>query len=546
MSADKTVPLQAGPLLDVRGLQIKARTHSGLVPLVRDIDFSLDAGETLALVGESGSGKSLTALSIIDLLPTGVIRTAGTIRFGNLAIETLPQSRLRALRGKEIAVVFQDPQSSLNPAFTVGQQLADALRAHLPMSKTDAMRRATELLDLVRIPSASARVHSYPHEMSGGQRQRVAIAMALACSPKLLIADEPTTALDVTVQAQIMRLLADLRQELGLAVLMISHNLDLVSEICHRVAVMQNGEIIEQKEAARLFASPEQPYTKMLLDCIPRLSDPIIKPVRMSAPPTALQLENIDKSFTLRGGFFSKWIGKSQQLKALDNISLTVNEGEILGIVGESGSGKSTLGRIIARLATPSGGLLKFAGENLPASKARQAKLDVQMIFQDSASSLNPRKRVKHILGEALKAAGVPKENRKSEIQGLLRRCGLSEMMGERFPHALSGGQRQRVNIARAVAMKPRIIIADEPVSALDVSMQMQIIELLRKLNEETGVTLVFISHDLALVRKICDRVVVMNSGTIVETGDPVAVVDAPQHVYTKSLIAAVPRSQFE
>lgn len=533
-------------LLRVSDLDIAARTRSGLRSLVRGVGFSIGRGETLALVGESGSGKSLTALSLINLLPPGIVRTRGEIRLGDAALETMPEKRMRTIRGKDIGFVFQDPQNSLNPAVTIGHQLRDTIRAHLPLDRRAATLRAAALLDLVRIPSATARLGSYAHEMSGGQRQRVAIAMALACNPALLIADEPTTALDVTVQAQIMSLIADLRRDLGLAVLMISHNLDLVAGICRRVVVMKSGEVIEQDPVEKIFRRPEQPYTRMLLGCIPRLDDPFAPPAqpRDTADRPLVRLAHVSKSYRLRGGLLDRWIDGEKTLIALDDVSFDVMPGEIIGIVGESGSGKSTLGRVLARLSVPSAGKIVWGREPGPARRAAigRDRLCVQMIFQDSASSLNPRKRVRRILSEALAAAGVRREGREARVDTLLVTCGLTNELAGRFPHALSGGQRQRINIARAIAMEPDLIIADEPVSALDVSMQGQIIDLLQEINRKTGVTMLFISHDLAVVRRLCNRLVVMKSGQIVEQGIPADVIAAPRHDYTRSLVAAVPR----
>ena len=521
-------------LLDIRGLTVRF----GAVPVVRDLSLSLAASERLAIIGESGSGKSITALSVLRLLD-GAARTEGQILLQGEDLLQLPARAMQRVRGARIAMVFQDPATSLNPAFTIGRQIRDVLRAHGRDAGGDSNEAAAALLDQVGIREPRHCLTLYPHELSGGMRQRVGIALAVACDPQVLIADEPTTALDVTVQVQITRLLVTLCERRGIGLIFISHNLDLVGEFADRIAVMHRGELVECGPAAQVMGAPEAAYTRQLLAAIPRLGS---APVRAPATGAAvLETRSLAKDYPVARGFFARLLDR-RKAPALAATDLSVARGEILGVVGESGSGKTTLARLLIGLGQPSAGAVLLDGQPL-AVRTRRERVAlgrrVQMVFQGSHTSLNPRKTIRRALTEAMRAAEITDPQ---PLVALMAQVALDPALLDRYPHQLSGGQRQRVGIARALSVRPQILIADEPTSALDVSIQKEVIELLQRLHAETGMTMIVISHDLGLIGTICDRVVVMRGGEIVEEGEAAAVLTAPQHDYTRSLINAVPK----
>lgn len=570
------VPLSVAPsaLLDVRGLDISFRGSQGPIQAVRGLDLTIQRGETLALVGESGCGKSTTALAVLRLLAPGA-SLRGNIFFDGRDILALPPAELRALRGRDISMVFQEPMTSLNPVHSIGAQIIETLRRHEDLSVLAARKRAVELLDLVRIPEPQRRIDDHPHNLSGGQRQRVMIAMAVACRPRLLVADEPTTALDVTVQAQILELLDGLRREFNMALLLITHDLGLVAQWADRVAVMYGGEKVEEAPTAQLFARPAHAYTKGLLgaslhagrslhytgerlpeirvsvDTVTQsrnfaLHVPVVAP-RVALPQVAhlntveplLSVQDLRTDYPLRQGGV---------LHAVDGVSFDIGAGETLGLVGESGCGKSTLSRTLLRLVQPANGRIVLDGTDIAPLSARALKpwrRRVQMVFQDPYASLNPRRSVFDILEAVLVVHGVSqKEERRKRIAAILDRVGLPGDAAGRYPNEFSGGQRQRIGIARALVVRPSLVVLDEPVSALDVSVQAQILNLLVELKEDFGLSYLFISHDLSVVRYIADRVMVMHKGKIVETGGHQDIWDRPQHPYTRSLIASVPGAE--
>jgi ABC-type glutathione transport system ATPase component len=549
-------------LVRVRDLHVSFRLGKHKVAeAVRGVSFDVPENRSVALVGESGSGKSVSALSIVRLLPENAILGAqsGVEYEGRNLLREHP-AHLRALRGRDFSMVFQEPMSSLNPVFSVGDQIAEVMRRHLGMTRRQALARAVELLDEVGIPEPRARLGAYPHELSGGQQQRVMIAMAIACHPKLLIADEPTTALDVTVQRQILELLARLRQSHRMSLLFISHDLALVGEIADEVVVMREGIVRESGPVERIFTAPQDAYTKALLACRPRLDArprrlPVIDDfMRGTPPPTALRaarpaaaeplLEAADlgKVYRLRTGLFAR-----KEIHAVRNVSFRLERGRTLGVVGESGSGKTTLGLLLMRLVDSSGGTVRFAGHDLLALSERGMmafRKRIQLIFQNPYASLNPRFSVGRILIEPMKIHGIGKheDDRFARACELLARVGLPRDSIFRYPHEFSGGQRQRIAIARCLTMRPEIIICDEAVSALDVSVQATVLNLLLDLQDEFGLTYLFISHDLAVVKYMADEMLVMNEGEVVEAGDAEAIYAAPSHPYTRKLLAAIPR----
>ena len=541
------------PLLEVQHLDVAFPRGHGWLPVVRDVSLTIRRGETLGLVGESGSGKTLTALSVLRLVPPQA-RVQGSIRLDGEDLLALPETALRQVRGGRIGVVFQEPMTSLNPTYTIGFQIAEAVRAHRRASRREALDEAVRLLDMVALPDARRRLRDYPHQLSGGQRQRVMIAMALASRPDLLLADEPTTALDVTLQAQILELLQRLQRELGLAVLLITHDLAVVAETCDRVAVMSDGQLVEEADAADLFRAPAHPYTQALLAAVPRLGR---VPARGALPPAGdtgergealVEIQRLRKEYPVRRGLFQRRLGT---VRALDGVDLDVRRGECLALVGESGSGKTTLGRCMVRLVEPTSGRVRFDGEDLTALAPRglrRRRRRFQMVFQDPYGSLDPRQRVGEIVAEPLAVHGVQgrqerrhRRQRRQRVEELLDQVGLPAVMAERFPHELSGGQRQRVGIARALAPGPDLLVADEPISALDVTVRAQILDLLAGLRQRLGLTLVLIAHDLAAVEQVADRVAVMYLGRVVELGSREAVFARPLHPYTASLLSAVP-----
>ncbi len=529
-------------LLTVDDLRVSFNTQSGLVRAVEGVSFELMAGEVLAIVGESGSGKSVTAQTILGLTRSPNAEISGSVRLGEQELLSAGEGELRSVRGARVAMVFQDPMTSFNPVYRIGWQIAEAIRAHDgETSKAVAHERAIELLDSVGIADADRRVDDYPHQFSGGMRQRAMIAMALALEPEILIADEPTTALDVTVQAQILALLERLNRERGLATILITHDLGVVAEVADRVLVMHNGVIVERGELDQIFYSPADPYTRKLLGAVVRLdAAPPLRPQREGEP--LLEITELVKHFPVRRGLLNREV---DQVRAVDGVSLSVRQGETLGLVGESGSGKSTLSRTILQLLAPSAGSVRFEGREIAGLSRRQMRplrRQMQMVFQDPYASLNPRKRIGQIVGEPLRVQGEASgAELRREVHQLLDRVGLSAEHYDRFPHEFSGGQRQRIGIARALALRPKLIVADEPVSALDVSIRAQILDLLSELQADFGLTYIFVAHDIGVVRHVSDRIAVMYRGKIVEEGPADAVCERPTDAYTKQLLAAVP-----
>lgn len=554
-----------GSIATVSGLKASFWRNGAWHAVVRDVSFAINANETVALVGESGSGKSVTALSMMRLLPTGSSKIEGSVRLGDRELLSLSEKGMREIRGNDIAMVFQEPMTSLNPALTIGDQISEVLVAHRNLSWREAMSETVHLLERVRIPSARTRVTEYPHQLSGGMRQRIMIAMALACRPKLLIADEPTTALDVTIQAQILELIKMLQEEEGMAVLFITHDMGVVAEVADRTIVMYNGEAIEAQDTATIFARPTQPYTKALLSAVPKLGSmtgssgparfplidlasgnlvaaaPVPNTVSVSAQPL-LEVRNLVTRFDVGSGFLGKAKGR---VHAVENISFDLKAGETLALVGESGCGKSSTGRTIMRLTDAVSGSVRLNGEEiltLTGSELRSRRKHIQMVFQDPFASLDPRMRIGQAIAEPLQVHNRVSQNDASEkVAELLRRVGLKPDMAQRYPHEFSGGQRQRICIARALAMEPKVIVADEAVSALDVSIKAQVINLMLDLQDSLGLSYLFISHDMAVVERMSHRVAVMYLGEIVEIGPREAVFENPQHPYTQRLLAAVP-----
>ncbi|MEU4276264.1 ABC transporter ATP-binding protein [Streptomyces tanashiensis] len=521
------------PLVEVSDLTVEFEREAGAVRAVDGLSFTLGEGRALALVGESGSGKSTVAGALLGLHRGTGARVGGSVRVGGIDVASAGPAELRRLRGGVAAMVFQDPLSALDPYYAVGDQIAEVYRIHHPVSRRAARARAVEVLGRVGIPDAARRSRSRPHEFSGGMRQRALLAMALACEPKLLVADEPTTALDVTVQAQILDLLHELRRETGTALLLVTHDVGVAAESVDEVLVMRDGREVERGPVAGVLGAPSAPYTRALLSAVPRLDGPVRTPAEMGE--TLLEAADLRREFGR---------GKAA-VAAVDGVSLTVRSGETLGVVGESGSGKTTLGRMLVRLLDPTGGELRYRGMrigSLPERELRPYRRELQMVFQDPVASLNPRRSVGESIADPLRVAGERNETRiRGRVRELLDRVGLDPDRYEAYPHEFSGGQRQRVGIARALAAEPRLIVCDEPVSALDVTTQAQVTALLAELQAELGLGLVFIAHDLAVVRQVSDRVAVMRGGRIVEQGTVAEVYGAPQDPYTRQLLAAVP-----
>ncbi|MYZ36100.1 MULTISPECIES: ABC transporter ATP-binding protein [unclassified Streptomyces] len=540
----------ATDLIEVEGLTVDFVSGEETVRAVDGLSFSLAAGRAIGLVGESGSGKSTVASALLGLHRGTGAHVGGAVRVGGTDVGTASDRELRALRGAVAAMVFQDPLSSLDPYYAVGDQIAEVYRVHTDATRRAARARAVEVLDRVGIPDAARRAHSRPHEFSGGMRQRTLIAMALACEPRLLIADEPTTALDVTVQAQILDLLHDLRGETGMGLLLVTHDVGVAAESVDEVLVMRHGREVERGPVAEVLGAPKQTYTRTLLSSVPRVDAPVARTVaeprrsgepRLQGEPRPLADEVLLEAVDLRREFRR---GR-RTVTAVDGVSLTVGAGETLGIVGESGSGKTTLGRMLVRLLDPTDGRLRYRGAEIAAvseKELRPYRRELQMIFQDPVASLNPRRSVGESVADPLRAAGTLDEGRiVARARELLERVGLDPDRYDRYPHEFSGGQRQRVGIARALAAEPRLIVCDEPVSALDVTTQAQVVALLAELQRELGLALVFIAHDLAVVRQVSDRVAVMRDGRIVEQGTVEEVYGAPSDPYTRQLLAAVP-----
>ena len=525
-------------LLSVRDLSVTFRTPGADVEAVRGVSFELERGETLALVGESGSGKSVTALSIVQLLPYPVAShgPASHILLDGEELVGAPDAVLRHIRGNRIAMVFQEPMTSLNPLHTVAKQITETLHLHKRLSGAAVRARAIELLHLVGLAEAESRLDAYPHQLSGGQRQRVMIAMALANEPDILIADEPTTALDVTIQAQILKLLKDLQARFGMALLLITHDLTIVRKMADRVAVMTHGEIVEAGPAERIFAAPQHPYTKRLLAAEPKGEPITLDP----PPPVLLTAQALKVWFPIKRGVLRRTVG---YVKAVDGIAFQLREGETLGVVGESGSGKTTLGLALLRLI-PSTGTINFDGraiDGLSSGAMRPLRREMQIVFQDPFASLSPRLSVGQIVEEGLKVhrIGGDAAARRALIAAALEEVGLDAEAVDRYPHEFSGGQRQRVAIARALVLKPRFVVLDEPTSALDMSVQAQIVDLLRELQARHRLAYLFISHDLRVVRALAHDVMVMKDGKVVEAGPAHQIFAAPAHDYTRALMAA-------
>ncbi len=531
-----------GPVLEVEDLNVSFWVDGEWFPAAREVSYYVDAGEVLAIVGESGSGKTQSSMSLIGLLPPNG-RATGSAKLNGEQLIGLKGAALRRVRGKEIAVIFQEPMTAMNPVYTIGFQIVETLRSHFIMSPKDAKARAIELLTLVEIPEPERRFDAFPHQLSGGQRQRAMIAQALACEPKLLIADEPTTALDVTVQAEILKLMRDLRERVNAGIVLITHDMGVVADMADRIVVMQNGQIVETGTADKIFNSPEHPYTQQLLSAVPHFGTfttvERTEPAAADATPPqrVMTAENLVIEYPKRGN--------QPVFRAVDEVSLTLDAGEVLGLVGESGSGKTTIGRAVVGLLPVAGGSLEVAGVNMEGASAkdlRPLRDQVGIVFQDPGSSLNPRFPIGESIGEPLflhrKLKGKALN---AEIERLLDSVHLQRGFRNRYPHELSGGQRQRVGIARALALEPRLLVADEPTSALDVSVQARVLDLFQELQREQGFACLFISHDLGVVEMLADRIAVMHYGKIVELGPAKQVVQNPADPYTRRLVSAVP-----
>ena len=529
----------AETVLSVEDLSVSVATEAGLRPLVQGISFSLRRGETLAIAGESGSGKSITSLAIMGLLPPNVRATSGAVRLGATDLLTLPEGRMRSLRGDRVAMIFQEPMTSLNPVMTVGAQLEEAIRAHEPVPRREARARALLALRAVRLSEPERRLDQYPHELSGGMRQRVMIALAIALRPDVLIADEPTTALDVTVQREVLDLLRDLKRDLGTAIVLITHDMGVVAEMADRVVVMKDGRMVEEGPVASIFHAPREPYTQALLAAVPRMG---VRPAGPEPAPAApvCALRDLTVRFDLRRGLLGR---ATHRVHAVEGVSLEVREGETFALVGESGCGKSTIAKAIAGLV-PFEGEIALGGRTLRhrGEITREVRRDAQLVFQDPAAALDPRMRAGDLVAEPLVIHRIgTREERRAKVEALFERVGLSRAQLDRYPHEFSGGQRQRLCIARALSLSPKLIVADESVSALDVSVQARVLALLKELKDSLGVSYLFISHDMAVVDSIADRVAVMFLGQIVETGTRAQVFGDPRHPYTRRLIEAVP-----
>ncbi len=536
------VMAKPAPVLSIETLTLALPALADRAHAVADISLTIGAGETLCVVGESGSGKSMIAHAVMGLLPKAVKPAGGAIRLAGRDLLQLDEAAMQDLRGREVGMIFQEPMTSLNPVMRVADQIIETFEAHGLHSRSERQRRAVELLAEVGLPDPPRLARAYPHELSGGQRQRVMIAMALALEPKLLIADEPTTALDVTTQAQILKLIDNLRHKHGTAVLFITHDMGVVAEIADRIAVLEKGVLVEEGTVDQVLGAPNHPYTQKLLAAVPSLTPPERAPLPDSAP--VLTVEGLGKVYRKRSFF-----GTAREVRAADDITFSLRRGETLGLVGESGSGKSTVGRCCLRLIEPDAGQIRLssaaAGDlvlsDLKPAALRAQRKRIQMVFQDPFASLNPRQTVGRIISDGSVAHGTPRSEALAKAANLLELVGLSANAIDRYPHEFSGGQRQRIGIARALALEPDVLVADEAVSALDVSVQAQILTLIKDIQQRLGLAILFVTHDLRVAAQICDRIAVMQRGRIVEAGPTAALFAAPHHDYTRALLAAVP-----
>ena len=539
-------------ILQVKKLTVSTGTGTKKTDIVNNISFTIERGETFVLLGESGSGKSITALSIMRLLPAAIKISDGSVILHTTNLFQLPENKMRKIRGAKIGMIFQEPQTSLNPVLTAGQQISETLRQHDNLSKKQCIKRSIELLDAVGIPDAERRINEYPHQFSGGMKQRIMIAIALAGKPDLLIADEPTTALDVTIQAQVLNLLRKSQSETGMSILFITHDIGVAAQMADHIAVMQNGSIVELKTKKELFSNPENSYTQKLFDAIPswekRTDENEIEEIERTERTSLLKVKDLKVYYPIRKGIFKRTIG---HVRAVDSVTIDLHAGETVAIVGESGSGKTTMGKGILQLLEVTSGDITYQKTDLnklDAPSLRKLRSDIQIVFQDPYSSMNPRMMVNDIIQEGMLAQGVgeSKKERDEHTVKLLEQVGLSPEHRYRYPHEFSGGQRQRICIARALAVKPKLIICDEPTSALDVSVQAQILSLLKDLQKEYQLGYLFITHNISVVEYIAHYVAVMYEGKIVEQGAVEKILKNPKNPYTKNLLSAVPRIELQ
>ena len=539
-------------ILQVKNLTVSTGTGTKKTDIVNNISFTIERGETFVLLGESGSGKSITALSIMRLLPAAIKISDGSVILHTTNLFQLPENKMRKIRGAKIGMIFQEPQTSLNPVLTAGQQISETLRQHDNLSKKQCIKRSIELLDAVGIPDAERRINEYPHQFSGGMKQRIMIAIALAGKPDLLIADEPTTALDVTIQAQVLNLLRKLQSETGMSILFITHDIGVAAQMADHIAVMQNGSIVELKTKKELFSNPENSYTQKLFDAIPswekRTDENEIEEIERTERTSLLKVKDLKVYYPIRKGIFKRTIG---HVRAVDSVTIDLHAGETVAIVGESGSGKTTMGKAILQLLEVTSGDITYQKTDLnklDAPSLRKLRSDIQIVFQDPYSSMNPRMMVNDIIQEGMLAQGVgeSKKERDEHTVKLLEQVGLLPEHRYRYPHEFSGGQRQRICIARALAVKPKLIICDEPTSALDVSVQAQILSLLKDLQKEYQLGYLFITHNISVVEYIAHYVAVMYEGKIVEQGAVEKILKNPKNPYTKNLLSAVPRIELQ